>query len=115
MFYGVYIFPFAQAAREETRDVPLTHRVFRGTSRSPSSKRYPTFACNVRKGVWSEQAMEKALQAYTAGEMTLREASTQFGVPKSTLHDRVSGRVQPGAVPGAPKYLDDEEEEELDG
>jgi len=25
----------------------------------------------------------------------------------------VSGRVQPGAVPGAPKYLDDEEEEEL--
>ena len=62
MFYGVYIFPFAQAAREETRDVPLTHRVFRGTSRSPSSKRCPTFACNVPKGVWSDQAIEKALQ-----------------------------------------------------
>ena len=29
------------------------------------------------------------------------------------MDDRVSGRVQPGAVPGAPKYLDDEEEEEL--
>ncbi len=57
--------------------------------------------------------MEKALQAYTAGEMTLREASMQFGVPKSTLHDRVSGRVQTGAPPGAPKYPDDEEEEEL--
>ncbi len=57
--------------------------------------------------------MEKALQAYTAGEMTLREASSQFGVPKSTLHDRVSGRVQTGAPPGAPKYLDDEEEGEL--
>ena len=30
---------------------------------------------------------------------------------KSTLHDRLSGRVQPGAVPGACRYLDYEEEE----
>lgn len=31
----------------------------------------------------------------------------------STLHDRVTGKVLPGAKGGAPRYLDDEEEEEL--
>ena len=32
---------------------------------------------------------------------------------KSTLHDRVSGKVLPGAKGGAPRYLTDEEEKEL--
>ena len=56
--------------------------------------------------------MEKALHAAAEG-VSVREAVFQFGVPKSTLHDRISGRVQPGALSGAPRYLDDEEEEEL--
>ena len=43
--------------------------------------------------------------------MSVREAAAKFGVPKSTLHDRISGKVQPGAVGGAARYLDDEEEE----
>ena len=55
--------------------------------------------------------MENALQA--VNEMTVREAAAQFGVPKSTLHDRISGKVQPGSVYGPPRYLDEEEEEEL--
>lgn len=29
------------------------------------------------------------------------------------LHDRFSGKVLPGAIGGAPRYLDNEEEEEL--
>ena len=37
----------------------------------------------------------------------------QYNVPKSTLSDRVSGRVQPGAVSGPPKYLTSTEEAEL--
>ena len=36
-----------------------------------------------------------------------------YQVPRSTLSDRVTGRVCPGAAPGPPKYLCDEEEEEL--
>lgn len=43
----------------------------------------------------------------------MRRAALTYDVPKSTLHDRVSGRVLPGATGGAPRYLDDEEEEEL--
>ena len=56
--------------------------------------------------------MENAQQAASQG-MSVREAAIQFGVPKSTLHDRISGRVQPGAAAGAPRYLYKEEEEEL--
>ena len=45
--------------------------------------------------------------------LTVRRAALQYDVPKSTLHDRVTGKVDPGAKVGAPRYLDDEEEEEL--
>ena len=47
----------------------------------------------------------------TNGEKTVRRAALEYGVPKSTLHDHVSGKVMPGAVGGAPRYLDKEEEE----
>ncbi len=57
--------------------------------------------------------MERALQDVTSGERTVRRAALEHNVPRSTLHDRVSGRVLPGAVGGAPRYLNDEEEEEL--
>ena len=56
--------------------------------------------------------MDHALRATSEG-MSVREAASQYGVPKSTLHDCVSGRIQPGAVPGAHRYLDEEEEEEV--
>ena len=38
--------------------------------------------------------MEKALHAVSEG-MSVREAAAKFGVPKSTLHDRISGGRQP--------------------
>lgn len=37
----------------------------------------------------------------------------EYGVTKSTLGDRVSGRVTHGTVSGPPKYLSEQEEEEL--
>ncbi len=57
--------------------------------------------------------MEEALRAVSNNDLSLRQAANQFNVPKSTLHDRISGRVKPGAVPGAPRYLNEEEEEEV--
>ena len=45
--------------------------------------------------------------------MTVRRAALVYGIPKSTLHDRVSGKVNHEARVGAPKYLTDEEEEEV--
>ena len=40
----------------------------------------------------------------------IREAASCFGVPKSTLEDRVSGQVQSGAVSGPKTYLTADEE-----
>ena len=45
--------------------------------------------------------------------MGVRRAALEYQVPRSTLSDRVTGKVCPGAAPGPPKYLCEEEEEEL--
>ena len=57
--------------------------------------------------------MGGALQDVMSGKLTVRRAALEYDVPKSTLHDRVTGKVLPGAVGGPPRYLTDEEEEEL--
>ena len=62
---------------------------------------------------WTDSRMEKACQAVQSGGLTVRRAAEQYFVPKSTLHDHVSGRVQAGANSGPPRYLTDEEEMEL--
>ena len=45
--------------------------------------------------------------------MTVRRAAEEFNVPRSTLHDRISGRVELGARSGPERYLGDQEEEQL--
>lgn len=67
----------------------------------------------VRRKLWTDKNMENALHEVSAGTLTVRRAALVYGVPKSTLHDRVSGKVLPGCQGGAPRYLEDEEEEEL--
>ena len=62
---------------------------------------------------WSEAVMESALQDVTSGTLTVRHTALEHNISKSTLHDRLTGKVLPGAVGGTPRYLDDEEEEEL--
>ncbi len=57
--------------------------------------------------------MDLAVRDVISGANTLRRAALEYGVPRSTLSDRVTGKVCPGAVSGAPRYLDDDEEEEL--
>ena len=57
--------------------------------------------------------MLAATKAVIEGGMSVRQAAELHQVPKSTLGDRVSGRVLPGARSGPPTYLSSEEEEEL--
>ena len=45
--------------------------------------------------------------------MSVRKAAETYGVPKSTLGDRVSGKVDLDAKPGPTSYLTTFEEEEL--
>ena len=62
---------------------------------------------------WNEEMMSRALNAYHIEGLSVRRAADMYGVPKSTLGDRVSGRVLCGSTCGRNKYLTDEEEEDL--
>ena len=53
------------------------------------------------------------MQDVTTGALGVRRAALEYQVPRSTLSDRITGKVCPGATPGPPKYLCEEEEEEL--
>ena len=61
---------------------------------------------------YSETNIAKACDAVKEG-LSFRRTQKEFGVPSSTLHDHVSGRVAPGARSGPSKYLSDNEEKEL--
>ena len=41
----------------------------------------------------TEERLHKAYESVKKGEMSLRQASEVFGVPKSMLHDRITGKV----------------------
>ena len=54
-----------------------------------------------------------ALKAVKDGAMGCNRAATEFGVPKTTLKDRLSGRVAHGCKSGRAPYLTHAEEQEL--
>ena len=56
--------------------------------------------------------MTRAMKAVQEGQ-SISQAARVFGVPKTTLYDRVSGRVQHGTTPGPQSYLNSKEEKEL--
>ena len=56
--------------------------------------------------------MKLACEAVSSRTLSLRRAEEHFGVPKSTIHDRINKKVASG-TPGPKKYLSTIEEEEL--
>lgn len=57
---------------------------------------------------WSKEKLKLACEAVWQGKSMWR-AEIEYGVPKSTIHDHVSGR----ALCGANRYLSDKEEVDL--
>ena len=49
--------------------------------------------------------MCKAVVAVEQGGDSIHLAADTYGVPQSTLHDHVSGKVEHGAKPGSDAYL----------
>ena len=62
---------------------------------------------------WSNTSMQAAMKAVSDDGMSINKAAVLHGVPKTTLKDRLSGRVVHGTNPGPAKYLDEEEEHAL--
>ena len=99
--------------KEEER--PLSQRTF--VSKPSLSCTQPFFGINypaktpTRPDVykrWSEHSISRAVAAVIDDGISVHQT-----VPRSTLGDRISGRVLPGAVSVRPRYLSIEEEEEL--
>ena len=61
---------------------------------------------------WDETQLQKACQDVHEGQ-AVRRVALNYGIPKSTLHDKISGKVTIGAKSGPAPYLDPEEEDEL--
>ena len=62
---------------------------------------------------WNESDMQNAVRVVSAHEISERAAARQFNVPKTTLHDRLSGKIKMGAKPGKPPSLTKEQETKL--
>ena len=62
---------------------------------------------------WTDQQMIDAMEAASAGNMSINKASEMYGVPRTTLKDRLNGRVVHGTKPGPKPYLRHSEEREL--
>lgn len=58
--------------------------------------------------------MKRAHEAVTERGLTVRRAAEEYRVPRSTLHDQISSKVQFGARSGPSPYLTEQEENELE-
>ena len=95
-----------------SNQLTLRDRTFK--SRTPSQTVRVVSDC--RPPLYKEYHQEKLCRAYEEvkdGRLSIRRAAEQYGIPKSTLADRISGRVKFGAHSGPPRYLSDSEEKEL--
>ena len=78
---------------------------------TPAVKKSPLKPPTKRKQ-WNKLSMIAAVQEVENGMSTLA-AARKHGVPRSTLHDRVTGRVKHGVNPGPAPYLSANEEKQL--
>ena len=58
--------------------------------------------------------MQAAMKAAVEGLLSINQAAAEHGVPKSSLKDWLSGKVQHGTNPGRRPYLTESEERELE-
>jgi hypothetical protein len=71
----------------------------------PKKSQYPA-----KRKQWTDQQMRDAMEAASSGNISINKASELYGVPKTTLKDRLSRRVVHGTKPGPKPYLRPEEE-----
>ena len=65
------------------------------------------------KSQYSQVALNNAVDAVKSTAMSVRQASQHFGVPRSTIQDRLSGRVEVGISPGKQPVFSKDVEDRL--
>ena len=63
--------------------------------------------------LWSNESMVEAMNVVKDGRMGINRAALEFAVPRTTLKDRIAGRVEHGTRVGPKPYLTEDEEKEL--
>ena len=104
------------SARKATGACPLKDRVLKSSGKQSLPHHVPlvpSHTCEKYK-TWDEQQFAGAVSAIQDRGFTVRRAAEEYGIPKSTLHDRLSGKHLPGFRSGPERYLTDEEESELE-
>ncbi len=92
---------------------PLKERTFRSRKCAPV---LPISGSTCRPKTYKNWTKENLYRAYITvqeGELNIRQAADAYDVPKSTLHDRLSGKVPLDKCSGPKRYLSDIEEAEL--
>ena len=84
------------------------------TKRKKSKPAQPIVAVHSpkKRKKWTKEQMVKAIEAVRLGS-GINRAALDYGIPRTTLKDRLSGRVKDGTLPGPEPYLTSEEEKEL--
>ncbi|XP_062587396.1 uncharacterized protein LOC134249051 [Saccostrea cucullata] len=67
----------------------------------------------VKRNKWNQESMAAAIADVKARKLSIHKASQHYNVPKSTLHDRISGRVKEDTVNGKPPILSSADEKQL--
>ena len=99
------------SGRPPLPNIALSERVFRSTKPGiPGDDETRTKRPHQYK-LWDQDHLELACVDVKNG-LSIRRAELEYGIPRSTIHDYVSGRLTIG-VSGHRRYLTDEEEDEL--
>ena len=103
-------------SRSKTPLRPLLpkHRKKRGRPRSRSALATVNVEKHVKKRKqWTNEAMVAAMKSIMDENTPISQAAEMHGVPKSTLHNRISRNVTHGDKPGPDQLLSPAEEEEF--
>ena len=94
--------------------LPLNQRVYRSSASTLKfhHESHSTLQRPSNLKIWSAESMDQAMNAVLNEGMSIRYAAEHYAVPKSTLGNRIRGRVLPGSTSGPRQILNDDEEEE---
>ena len=102
-----------QCAKKVIGNKPNSLSVNEQSKPSPASDETSVIKKRGKTRLWNEQNMTAAYDAVKAGLLSVRRAAKQYEVPRTTLRDRLDGRVDLNAKPGRKALLSDTEEKKL--